>query len=56
VADVKNDQPDGPRAAALSALVESIRLVSFRALHSSEFKLKSGINVAPYGLPPFIPF
>jgi hypothetical protein len=25
-------------------------------LRSSEFKLKSGINVAPYGLPPFIPF
>jgi len=21
-----------------------------------QFKLKSGINVAPYGLPPFIPF
>jgi hypothetical protein len=26
------------------------------ALRSGKFKLKSGINVAPYGLPPFIPF
>ena|SRR5215469_8855871 len=25
-----------------------------RTLRSGEFKLKSGINVAPYGLPPFI--
>jgi hypothetical protein len=25
-------------------------------LRSSEFKLKSGINGSPYGLPPFIPF
>jgi len=27
-----------------------------RPLLSGEFKLKSGINVAPYGLSPFIPF
>jgi hypothetical protein len=26
------------------------------ALRSSKFKLESGINGAPYGLPPFIPF
>jgi hypothetical protein len=26
------------------------------ALRSSELQLKSGINRAPYGLPPFIPF
>jgi hypothetical protein len=26
------------------------------AHRSGEFKLKSGINVSPYGLPPFIPF
>ena len=46
----------GRKSVYTSIGVCAVLINSAVALGSSEFKLKSGINRFPYGLPPFIPF
>jgi hypothetical protein len=46
----------GRKSVDTSIGVCAVLVNSAVALCSSEFKLKSGINRFPYGLPPFIPF